>query len=293
MRDYENSDNSSLNTYRSGNENSRRDFSARTDSNSPMTNRQGSNFTSDEHYNNNSVWQQPNDMLRNNDQQMRNQQNQYQPRNNQNRQQSSNNWPSRQQSWPQDNRQNQNNYGNHSQDRDYDQHRAGDRNNFEAPLSRENETWNRYNQNYQNNRQQNNWEQNNQNQNDWDRNRNQYNQQHRYSSDYGYQNNSNQGRGYDENRYFNRRNDNNYNRNHQDNQHEEGFFDRMGNSIRNAWSNFTHEENDDQNRANRYGREHGYNNQERGRNNFGNRNSNSNDGPPYNFGSSSERDYEW
>jgi hypothetical protein len=58
----------------------------------------------------------------------------------------------------------------------------------------------------------------------------------------------------------------------------------MGNSIRNAWNSFTEEEREDQNRANRYERNHRYDDDNNRRSN--NRNSG-------NYDSSSSRDYDW
>jgi hypothetical protein len=111
--------------------------------------------------------------------------------------------------------------------------------------------------------------------------------QNRYSPDYGYQNRSNQNRSFDEDRYSNRRPD--YDSQHRrDDQEGEGFFDRVGNYISNAWHNLTQEEREDQERANR-----NRNNRWNDDDNRSNNRTSGSSGPPYNYGSSSRRDYEW
>ena len=302
MRDYENSDTSSFNTYRSGTENPRRELSTRTGYGSPASvTRRGSTFATADHFQDNSVWHQPNDYRdTNRNQQQRQDQNQYsnqswgqhrnQNENWQSNQQNdysnrqsnqSGSWQSNQQNrWPQDHRQHHSNYGNHSQDRDYDRHRSGDRNFFERAGDQVNQTWDRWTNDNDDNRQQT---------NRYSQNRSSYNagDQNRYSSDYGYQNRNNQGRGYDEDRYSFRRND--YDNQHRRDEHDgEGFFDRVGNYISNAWHNLTQEEREDQERANRY-----RNNRWSDDDNRSYNRTSGNSGPPYNYGSSSRRDYEW
>jgi hypothetical protein len=300
MRDYRNSDTSSFNTYRSGSENPRRELSSRTETGSPASVvRAGSNPGTADHYQDNSVWRQPNeyrnysqnqDNQRYNSSAQDNQRWNQSPQNRNNSWQSDRNdqsdswqnnhrdWQSNQQHtnrWDEDRRQNQPNYGNHSQDRDYDRHRSGDRDFFERTGDKISQSWNRLTNDDDDNRYQT---------NRYDQNRNNYNSdrnQQRYSSDYGYQNRANQGRGFDTDRYSNRQNDD-YRRN----QHEEGFFDRVGNYISNAWNNLTQEERDDQNRANR-------NRWDDNDNRSGHNRTTGNSGPPYNYGSSSRRDYEW
>ena len=282
MRNYENSDTSSFNTYRSGNENPRRENSMRSDYTNSQVHRQGSNEGTADHFDRNSPGYHPNDFRNFN--QDRNQQNHNQF------QRPQNNWqPSgrqHQDQWPKDYRQNYNQYGNHSQDRDYNQHRSGDRDFFEKAGDRISDTWNRWTDDHDH---RNNWNNNQQPHKDQSQGYNQYNQhnnQQHYSSDYGHQNRTNQGRGYDENRYANRRD--NYNT--QNNRHDdEGVFDRMGRYISNAWTSFTEEEREDQNRANRYER----GDQRQSNNRTGNQSGSKYSGPPYNYGSSSDRDYEW
>jgi hypothetical protein len=309
MRDYRNSDTSSFNTYRSGTENPRRELSSRTETGSPASVvRPGSNLGTADHYQENSLWHQPND-YRDHSQNRNNQRynssandNQRWDQNSQDRNQSNNwssdrnnqsgswqnnhnNWQSNQQHtnrWDTDHRQHQSNYGNHSQDRDYDRHRSGDRDFFERTGDKISQSWNRLtndddNDRYQNNR--------------YDQNRSGYSadrNQQRYSSDYGYQNRANQGRGYDTYRYNNRSYNDDYRRN---NHEDEGFFDKVGNYISNAWNNLTQEEREDQNRANRYRNDH--NRWDDSDNRSGHSRTSSNSGPPYNYGSSSRRDYEW
>ena len=285
MRDYENSDTSSFNTYRSGNENPRRENSSRTDfGGRASVTRRGSNEGTADHYEKNSVWHQPQDYREQRNQgTYRNQQNDWnrqsernQYSQSQNRNQDQNRWNQDQGRWPQDNRQHLGNYGNHSQDRDWDTHRSGDRDYYENRNRGQNQSWNRWNDDSR---------RQDQPENRSYGNRNQQQSYNRYSSDYGYQNPSNQGRGYDENRYQQRRQD------QDDDRNEEGFFDRMGNSIRNVWNRFTDEDREDQDRANRYEqRSQGYRSDENRRNY---RRDSDNDGPPYSWGSSSSEDYRW
>jgi hypothetical protein len=283
MRNYENSDTSSFNTYRSGDENPRRENSYRSESGSPSSvTRPGSHLSTADHYQRNSVWHQPQDYRDQRNQGSQpasrsqqsywdhNERSQYSPGSYR-----SQDYRSQEQSrWPQDNRQHMGNYGNHSQDRDWDSHRSGDRSYYENRDRNQNQSWNRWNEG-----------QHHEDQQDFrnygDRNRSQ--SQNRYSSDYGYQNPSNQGRGYDENRYQTRRQD--------DEDRDEGFFDRMGNSIRNAWHRLTDEEREDQERANRYEQRSQSFRNEDSRRNY--RRDSGTDGPPYSWGSSSSEDYRW
>lgn len=199
--------------------------------------------------------------------------------------------------WPQDNRQHLENYGNHSQDRDWDTHRSGDRDYFE---NRDyNQTWNRWDeprhedysrpQNFGNREGYSRREDYGRGEgyNDYRSysDRNQSSSNRGYSSDYGFQNPTNQGRGYDENRYQHRRRD------HEENLQDEGFFDRLGNKVRDAWNRITDEERDDQNRANRYEQRHPNLRNDDSRHN--NRRDEGWDGPPYSWGSSSSEDYRW
>src|SRR5688500_9400864 len=240
MRDYENSDTSSFNTYRSGSENPRRELSTRTGYGSPASvTRRGSTFATSDHFQDNSVWHQPNDYRETNrNQPQRHDQNQQHSQSwNQQRNQNENwqsnqhndysnrqpnqsgNWQSTQQDrWPQDHRQHQSNYGNHSHDRDYARPRSGDRNFFDRAGDRMNQSWNRStNEDGKDNRQQS---------CRYSQNRSGYipgDSQNRYSADYGYQNRSNQNRSFDEDRYSNRRPD--YDSLHRRDDHDgEGFF---------------------------------------------------------------------
>ncbi|HSI91121.1 MAG TPA: hypothetical protein VK927_08390 [Adhaeribacter sp.] len=77
------------------------------------------------------------------------------------------------------------------------------------------------------------------------------------------------------NRYENREG---YRNRHED---EGGFFDNLGNKISNAWDRWVGDDDDEERRY-----------QQRSHYRPSGRTS-SNDGPPYNYGSSSRRDYEW
>jgi len=252
--------------------------------------RRGSTEGTSDHYQRNSVWHQPQDYRDQRSQSTGRDWNQQSDRNwnqssnmrnqDQNRWQEQNRWnqdfrSQDQNRWPQDNRQHMGNYGNHSQDRDWNMHRSGDRSQFEN--RDRNQSWNRWNEGQRHD------------QGDWraHSDRDWQSSQRGYSSDYGHQNPSNQGRGYDENRYQYRRNDMDHDRNDQD----EGFFDRMGNKIRDAWNRFTEEEREDQDRANRYDdRYSNYRNNDMRRSS---RRDSDTDGPPYSWGSSSSEDYRW
>lgn len=294
MRDYENSDTSSFNTYRSGTENPRRELSSRTGYGSPASvTRRGSTFGTADHFQNNSLYRQPHEYReygRQEDQrkdQNQSDQNRYQRDSWQGNRDSYNaagNYGNRQQDhqsrWPQDNRQHQSNYGNHSQDRDYDRHRSGERNYFERAGDQMNQRYNRWD----NNSDRNDRDYRNSQNNRSDQNRSSYNSeqnQNRYSGDYGRQNQHNTNRNFDENRYSHRRHD--YDR---DDHEGEGFFDRVGNYISNAWNNLTSEEREDRERADRYNRQHDDDSR-------GYTRTSSNSGPPYSYGSASRRDYEW
>ncbi|MGV3504351.1 MAG: hypothetical protein ACO1O1_11630 [Adhaeribacter sp.] len=272
MRDYENSDTSSFNTYRSGNENPRRENSARSEWGSPSSvTRRGSTFGTADHYQKNTPGYQSQDYRDQRSQSSyRNQSGDWNQQHDRNAYGGNRSQDFRSQDrWPQDNRQQHSHYGNHSQDRDWDSHRSGDRRYFEN--RDRNQSWNRWNEG-----------QHREDQDDYRSysERNRSSSPRGYSADYGHQNPSNQGRGYDENRYQNRRSDQDYHR------EDEGFFDRMGNSIRNAWNRFTEEDREDQDRANRY--EDRYRDSRRS-----SRRDSDNDGPPYSWGSSSSEDYRW
>jgi hypothetical protein len=290
MRDYENSDTSSFNTFRTGDENPRREGSARSDWGSPSSvNRRGSNQGTADHYQRNTPWHQPQDYRdQRNQPDNRNQSNDWNQQNERNQYNRSGSYrgsdyrSSDQGRWPQDSRQQQANYGNHSQDRDWESHRSGDRSTFEN--RDRNQSWNRWDDDQRRD------DQRRDDKPDFrsysDRSRQQSSRG--YSSDYGHQNPSNQGRGFDENRYQSRRNDSDYDRN---DRNDEGFFDRMGNSIRNVWNRFTDEEREDQDRANRY--EDRYSNYRNNDTRRSGRRDSDNDGPPPSWGSSSSEDYRW
>ncbi|QNF34057.1 hypothetical protein HUW51_15490 [Adhaeribacter swui] len=299
MRTYEDSDPSSFNSFRSGNENPRRDNSTRNEFGTNQASmRQGSNEGTSDHWSNSGP----------------NQYSAYQPFNRQNDQQN-NNWSQNNQRYNRDqfdnNRQynqghssgfgnqqsnfrNDNNRFNqhnehHDWQRSQNRNNNDDRNFFERAGDRIQDTWNRWTDDDDNNNFNRGLQQfRNQNQHNQSRFNNFDQNSTRHSSDYNNQNNFNQGRSFDSDRYQNRRN-----------QHEdEGFFDRMGNKISQAWNNFTgdDEERRYQERGNMNSQHHWNNtfNQNRGHQEDNpRRNFNRNDGPPYNYGSSSERDYEW
>ncbi|WP_147275673.1 hypothetical protein [Adhaeribacter pallidiroseus] len=299
MRTYEDSDPSSFNSFRTGNENPRRDFSSRNEFNSnENVMRPGSNEGTADHRSNSGP----------------NQYSAYQPFNRQN-DQHHDHWSQNNQGRNNDqfhnnrsfnqgrfsnfndqsfdhrnnNRFNQHNNEQHDWQRSQNNRPNDDRNFVERAGDRVQDTWNRWthdddNGNFNRGSQQ----FRNQNQFNQSRNNNFDQQNNRFHSDYSNQNNFNQGRNFDSDRFQNRRN-----------QHEdEGFFDRMGNKISQAWNQFT---GDDEER--RYQERGKMNSQHRWDNSFNEnrghqednprRNFNRNDGPPYNYGSSSERDYEW
>jgi hypothetical protein len=290
MRNYEDSDPTSFNSFRTGNENPRRDLSTRNEFGTNQASmRPGSNEGTADHRTNSSP----------------NQYSAYQPFNRQSNQQNTN-WSQNDQNWQntrgnyRQSDQGQNyNYGNQNAsyrndnrfNQQNDQHNwqnsqnrrhDDDRNFFERAGDRINESWNRWTDD-DNNNDYNRSSQQFRNQNQYNQRFNDYNQQNRYPSDYDSRNNWNQDRN-NNNRYQNRRN----------NEHDdEGFFDRMGNKISQAWDRFTGEDEEQ-----RYQERGNMNSQHRWNHDFNENRGHEEDNPRRNYNrndswGSSNRDNEW